>query len=69
MVFEPRDHFLHIADADGAAGGRLEAVAAGEGEVNAIFEADPFFVGEEVAESVVAEDDPGRDVSCTLWLT
>lgn len=47
MVCEAGEEFLDVGDADGAAGGRLEVVVAGEGEVDAIFKGFPFGVGEE----------------------
>ncbi len=50
VVLQPGERFLHVPDADGAAGGRCEGGAAGEVEVEAVFEAFPLGIGEEVAE-------------------
>lgn len=50
VVGQAGEDFFDVADADGAAGGRLEVAVAGEGEVEGVFEAEPFFVGKEVAE-------------------
>lgn len=57
MVCQAGEDFFDVADADGAAGGGLEVVVACEGEVEGVFEAEPFGVGEEVAEGGVAEGD------------
>lgn len=57
MVLEPGHDFLLVADADGPSDGRAERVAAVEGQVDGVAEADPFFVGEQVAEAAVAVGD------------
>ena len=49
VVCEASEDFFDVADSDGAAGGRLEVVVAGEVEVDAVFEGFPFGVGEEGA--------------------
>lgn len=50
MVLQAREDLFDVADAYGAAGGALEGVVAGEGEVDAVFVAVPLFVSEEAAE-------------------
>jgi hypothetical protein len=57
VALEAGVDLLDIADAYTAADGGAEAVVAVELEVDAVFEALPFFVGEEVAEGAVAECD------------
>jgi hypothetical protein len=57
VVLEAGERFLDVAYADCATCGRLEGGAAGEVEVEGIFEADPFVVGEEVAEGGIAVGD------------
>jgi hypothetical protein len=58
VVVQTGEHFLHVPNADGSPSGGLKGGTAGEVEVEAVFEALPFFVGEEVAECRV----PVRDL-------
>ncbi len=55
MVGEAGVEFFDVADANAATGGRGEAVVAVELEVDGVFEALPFFVGEEVAPFGISE--------------
>lgn len=57
VVGQAGEDFLDVADADGAAGGGLEVVVAGEVKVDGVFEVEPFLVGEEGAPGRVAEGD------------
>jgi len=57
VVVQPREEFFDVADADSAAGGGLEVIVSGKGKVDAVFEALPFGVREEVAPVGVAEGD------------
>ena len=57
VVCEAGEDFLDVAYAYCAAGGGLEVVISGEGEVDAVFKIEPFLVGEEGAEGGVAESD------------
>lgn len=55
VVVQTGEDFLNVADADSAAGGGFEVVISREGEVDAVFEALPFLVGEELAPRRVAK--------------
>jgi hypothetical protein len=50
MVLQASEYLLHVTDSDGAASGRLKAIAACELDVDAILISEPFLVGEETAE-------------------
>ena len=57
VIGEAGVEFFDVADADAAAAGGGEAVVAVELEVDGIFEALPFGVGEEIAPFAVAKGD------------
>lgn len=50
MVLETGKRFLHVAKPDSTPGRALKGEAAGKGEVEAVFEAFPFRIGEQIAE-------------------
>nr|POE47189.1 ribosomal lysine n-methyltransferase set10 [Quercus suber] len=57
VVLQPGEDLFDVADADGAAGGRLEGVVAGEREIDGVLVALPLVEGEETAEGGVTERD------------
>ena len=55
VALESVDELLDIANAHGTAGGGLEVIVARKVQVNAVFEALPFLIGEEVTPRAVAK--------------